>query len=82
MWVLIGYFSQQDTLYLIGVWLGEDWMTNTINTHDQKRLPYIFQYAEVFHTQQWSQSRRIYVFDLEINKHALPINLQNFHFKG
>ena len=38
MWVLIDYFfSQQDTLYLIGVWLGEGQMIDTTNTHMFKR---------------------------------------------
>ena len=38
-------------LCLIGVWLGEDQRTNTMNSHVQKRSDYVFKFYQLLHAQ-------------------------------
>ena len=71
--MLFGHISYSDNLYLIGVWLGEDPRTNSINIHVSKRLVYVFKILLATPHSIVNTIGRTYVLGEEINRHVFPI---------
>lgn len=70
--------SWLDTCVLIGVWLGEEQRTNTIETRVWKRLDRVFRFLLASPHSIVNTVGRTDVFSGGINEHAFPIILIEF----